>query len=51
MREIEDILSSISQETSVHVRRPGKKRLFCKSFLERSPSEDEEINRQKPEFD
>ena len=50
MREIEDILSSISQETSVHVRRPGKKRLFCKSFLERSPSEDEEINRQKPEL-
>ena len=43
VNEIDDILASISRETSVHVRRKGKKRLFCKSYLERSPAEDEEL--------
>ena len=45
--EIDDILSSINNENRVHVRRPGKKRLFCKAFLERSPSEEEELAEQK----
>ena len=43
VKEIDDILASIGRETVVHVRRTGKKRLHCKSFLERSPSEDEEL--------
>jgi len=43
--EIENILTAISYENRVHVRRPGKKRLFCKSYLARSPSEEEELSK------
>ena len=31
----------------MHIRRPGKKRLFCKAQLDRSPSEDEELAKPK----
>ena len=34
----------------MHVRRAGKKRLFCKAQLDRSPSEDEELAQPKLQF-
>ena len=45
--EIESVLTAISFENRVHVRRPGKKRLHCKAYLDRSPSEEEELAKPK----
>ena len=45
LSEIIDCLNAIGKEQKVHVRRSGKKRLFSKASLQRSPSMDEEISR------